>query len=228
MPIKFLNNAYGVLTAPITESDTVINVMNMGFPKLKPDYYYYATLMDTDNNLEIVKITKANNSVLTVERAQEGTIARSYIVEDRIEHRITSGGLNAIADEFDIGQYRTIDIVSGSTSTAIDSDNYFSFSPTLSFTPKYDADVVLMYNVRMTADTGNFGTTLYKRSFIINAGGPSNTIYNMGYDEVYISGFCNLYSVDKDQEVEVGLKYVSGTNSLICSLLNCYFVMTRA
>jgi hypothetical protein len=47
-------------------------------------------LVDTSNNLEIVKCTARSTDVLTVVRGQESTTARAYSTGDRIEIRITA------------------------------------------------------------------------------------------------------------------------------------------
>jgi hypothetical protein len=60
------------------------------FPTLTASDYFYATLIDTSNNLEIVKCTARSTDVLTVVRAQESTTARAYSTGDRIEIRLTA------------------------------------------------------------------------------------------------------------------------------------------
>jgi hypothetical protein len=104
MGIKVANNAFGTLAASITNSDTSITLttgQGARFPSLGAGDYFYATLIDTSNNLEIVKCTARSTDVLTVTRAQESTTARSYSAGDRIEIRITAATFeeaSAIAD----------------------------------------------------------------------------------------------------------------------------------
>ena len=93
MGIKVANNAFGTLAASITNSDTSITLttgQGARFPSLGAGDYFYATLIDTSNNLEIVKCTARSTDVLTVVRAQESTTARAYSSGDRIEIRITA------------------------------------------------------------------------------------------------------------------------------------------
>jgi hypothetical protein len=93
MGIKVANNAFATLAAGITNSATSITVASgqgARFPTLGALDYFYATLINTSNQLEIVKVTARSGDVLTVERAQEGTTARAYDVGDRIEIRITA------------------------------------------------------------------------------------------------------------------------------------------
>jgi hypothetical protein len=96
MTIKFTNNAISTLASGITNSDTSITVVSGGgtkFPSLTGSEYFRATLIDTSNNLEIVKVTARSGNVLTVTRAQESTTARNFSTGDRIELRITAQSL---------------------------------------------------------------------------------------------------------------------------------------
>jgi hypothetical protein len=93
MGIKVSNNAFGTLAAGINSSATSITLttgQGARFPTLSAGDYFYATLIDTSNNLEIVKCTARSTDVLTVVRAQENTTARAYSTGDRIEIRITA------------------------------------------------------------------------------------------------------------------------------------------
>lgn len=99
MGLKVTNNAFGALNAGISNSDTII-VLQAGqgarFPSLSAGDYFYATLIDTSNNLEIVKVTARATDTLTVVRAQDGTTARAYNVNDRFELRPTAALFNEI------------------------------------------------------------------------------------------------------------------------------------
>jgi hypothetical protein len=93
MGIKLTNNAFGTLASGINSSATSITLttgQGARFPSLGAGDYFYATLVDTSNNLEIVKCTARSTDVLTVTRAQENTTARAYNTGDRIEIRITA------------------------------------------------------------------------------------------------------------------------------------------
>ena len=106
MGIKFANGGYATLASSITSSDTSITLttgQGARFPSLAGGDYFYATLIDTSNNLEIVKCTARSTDVLTVTRAQESTTARAYSAGDRIELRITAQGMvdNLLATDID-------------------------------------------------------------------------------------------------------------------------------
>jgi hypothetical protein len=93
MGIKLTNNAFATLAAGINSSVTSITLTSgqgARFPTLSAGDYFYATLIDTSNNLEIVKCTARSTDVLTVVRGQESTTARAYNTGDRIEIRITA------------------------------------------------------------------------------------------------------------------------------------------
>ena len=93
MGIKLANNAFGTLAAGIASDATSITLTTGHgdrFPFLGAGNYFYATLIDTSNNLEIVKCTARSTDVLTVTRAQEGTTARAYSAGDRVEIRLTA------------------------------------------------------------------------------------------------------------------------------------------
>jgi hypothetical protein len=105
MSLKVTNNAFGTLNAGISNSDVTI-VLEAGqgarFPVLGAGDYFYATLIDTSNNLEIVKVTARATDTMTVVRAQDGTTARAYNVNDRFELRPTAALFNEKADAADV------------------------------------------------------------------------------------------------------------------------------
>ena len=102
MDVKFTNNGHSTLAASASTSDTSITVASghgARFPSLSGSAYFFATLIDASNNLEIVKCTARSSDVLTITRAQESTTARAFAIGDRIELRVTAAGLGAIYSE---------------------------------------------------------------------------------------------------------------------------------
>ena len=96
MSVKFSNNGHSTLASSITSSATSVTVASghgARFPSLTGSEYFYATLIDSSNNLEIVKVTARSSDVLTATRAQESTTARAYAIGDRIELRVTAQSL---------------------------------------------------------------------------------------------------------------------------------------
>lgn len=116
MGIKVANNAYGTLNAGISNVATTL-VLNSGegarFPTLSAGDYFYATLIDTSNNLEIVKVTARATDTLTIVRAQDGTTARAYSTNDRFELRPTAALFNEFADRATTGKAIAMAIVFG-------------------------------------------------------------------------------------------------------------------
>lgn len=96
MGLKIKNDAVSRIASGISSTDTSI-VLTPGtgllFPTLSAGDYFPATIVKSDGSREIVRVTARSTDVLTVVRAQEGTIALSFNANDRIELRLTAGTL---------------------------------------------------------------------------------------------------------------------------------------
>lgn len=118
MGIKVANNAYGTLNAGISNVATTL-VLNSGegsrFPTLSAGDYFYATLIDTSNNLEIVKVTARATDTMTIVRAQDNTTARAFSTNDRFELRPTAALFNEKADAAELN---ASNLTSGTVPTA--------------------------------------------------------------------------------------------------------------
>lgn len=91
------NNATGVLASGIASGATSLTLQSgqgARFPSPTGSEYFWATLIDASNNIEIVKCTAVSTDTLTITRAQQGTTARAYSAGDRCEMRITSAHLD--------------------------------------------------------------------------------------------------------------------------------------
>jgi hypothetical protein len=102
MTVKFTNNASATLATGINTSVTTIAVtagQGAQFPSLTSGEFFYATLVDSSNNLEIVKVTARSSDTLTVVRGQDGTVPRSYIAGDKLELRVVAAALNAMISD---------------------------------------------------------------------------------------------------------------------------------
>jgi hypothetical protein len=100
MAALFTNNASAPIASSILTSSTSITVSSgqgAEFPVLSGTDYFIATLVDTSNNIEIVKVTARSGDTMTVVRAQEGTTARAYSAGSLLELRITAGVINNLA-----------------------------------------------------------------------------------------------------------------------------------
>src|SRR5688572_7712500 len=97
------NNAFGTLASGISSGATSLTLtagQGARFPAADGvDDYFYATLVDTSNNLEIVKVTDRSTDTLTIVRGQDGTSARAYSTGDRLELRMPNVAQQALQQE---------------------------------------------------------------------------------------------------------------------------------
>jgi hypothetical protein len=97
------NNAYSTLAADLTSSATSLTVatgQGNRFPVVADGNFFFATLVDSSNNLEIVKVVATATDVFTINRGQDGTSGRAYVIGDRIELRPTAALFN---DKLSVG-----------------------------------------------------------------------------------------------------------------------------
>lgn len=90
MSVLFTNNASAQLASGISgASVTIVVAAGQGarFPIPGTGSYFYATLVDQGNNLEVIKCTARSGDTLTVSRGQDGTSPRSYVAGDLLELR---------------------------------------------------------------------------------------------------------------------------------------------
>lgn len=105
MALVVTNNAVSILVGAINSTATSFSVSGgtgVKFPSTLTGNTFHVSLVDSANNIEIVKVTNRTTDVFTVERAQEGTTARAYSVGDRVALTITAEAFNAKADKLDV------------------------------------------------------------------------------------------------------------------------------
>jgi hypothetical protein len=98
MPVKFSNNAVGTLASSISDTaDEITLATGQGplFPALTGDEYFYLTV-GAGGTAEIVKVTARSSDTMTIERAQEGTTARTHPTGTPARLLITAAGLAAL------------------------------------------------------------------------------------------------------------------------------------
>jgi len=93
------NNANSTIAAAIGTTDVSIQLAagtGARFPTIASGSgnYYFLTLLDTSNNIEVVKVIGTASDILTVVRGQDNTTARSYAVGSRAELRPTAALFN--------------------------------------------------------------------------------------------------------------------------------------
>ncbi|MCY0786873.1 SGNH/GDSL hydrolase family protein [Escherichia coli] len=97
------NNAESTLASAISATDTSL-IVSAGTGAEFPDAvagesYFKLTLTDaaTGSQVEIVNVTAKAGDIFTIERAQEGTLARSWAANDMVANMMTADTLNIIA-----------------------------------------------------------------------------------------------------------------------------------
>ncbi|MCG9413131.1 hypothetical protein LCT65_18370 [Escherichia coli] len=97
------NNAESTLASAISATDTSL-IVSAGTGAEFPDAvagesYFKLTLTDaaTGSQVEIVNVTAKAGDIFTIERAQEGTLARAWAANDMVANMMTAGTLNIIA-----------------------------------------------------------------------------------------------------------------------------------
>jgi hypothetical protein len=99
------NNAFSTLASNITAIATTLTVAagtGIRFPTIGAGSgnYFYLSLINTSNQIEVVKVITTATDVFTIQRGQDGTTARAYVSTDRVELRPTAGLIN---DKVSIG-----------------------------------------------------------------------------------------------------------------------------
>lgn len=102
MTILIKNNASGFLATAVNATDTgfvLVSGDGGNFPSLGVGEYFYATLEDANDNIEIVKVTARSGDALTVVRAQDDTTAISFAAGTRVEMRVNAQTLRDLVNE---------------------------------------------------------------------------------------------------------------------------------
>ena len=106
MDIKFANNASSRLLDNIDDESTSFSILpDSGalFPTLEAadDYFMITVVNPGDATYEIMKCTGIRGDLLTVERAQEGTIARAFPQNSIVDNRLTAKSIEKILNDAD-------------------------------------------------------------------------------------------------------------------------------
>lgn len=98
--LKFKNSALTTLSNSILAGDTSIGVANPTLlPSLAAGEYFYAVILNTITDYEIVKVTAVTGDTLTVLRGQDGTTAKPFASGKNIAARLTATQLSEILAE---------------------------------------------------------------------------------------------------------------------------------
>jgi hypothetical protein len=127
MAIKFTNNATSTLASGIASGDVSLTVstgQGALFPTLGGGDYFYCTLSNVANTIEIVKVTARSTDTFTIVRAQDNTTASAFVTGDKVELRLVAAVLSntAILDQtnvFSAAQTVNINGTVGATTPAV-------------------------------------------------------------------------------------------------------------
>ena len=201
MGVKVSNNAFGTLSAGINTSDTTITLdsgQGARFPSLGAGDYFYGTIVDTSNNIEIVKVTARSSDSMTVVRGQDSTTATAFAIGDRFELRPTAALFEAIASEAEdyadsaatltglgIDDHDKIAVTNGTTGevrlTALSNQGQDDL---LVIAHQYHRDVGINFKIGTSNSTATAISSLTEHTNLyVDAGDPSagrdsNTIWN--------------------------------------------------
>lgn len=96
--VLFSNNGYSTLAVGISSTATTLTLTastGARLPALAAGQVFRGTIFDANGNREIVLVSDRAGDVLTIERSQEGTVARAWLAGDGFELRLTAAGLAA-------------------------------------------------------------------------------------------------------------------------------------
>ena len=131
MTVKVTNNGFSTLASGINNSVTTIALASgegARFPNPSSPDVFYATIIDTSNNLEVVKVTARSTDSLTVVRAQDNTSARAFATGDRFELRPVAKLFEDIqAEARDLNGAELVLDADGDTSITADTDDQIDF-----------------------------------------------------------------------------------------------------
>jgi hypothetical protein len=98
MAVVLKNNARGFLAVAVADADTQFTLSagtGAAFPELGAGDSFFATVVSTDNLLEVVNVVARAGDVLTVQRGAEGTVPRAFGPGSLVELRVTVGNLTS-------------------------------------------------------------------------------------------------------------------------------------
>ena len=151
MAINLANNATSKLSGSITAAATSITVQSgdgARFPSPVSPNWFPVTLIDAAGNIEICKCTARSGDILTVERGQEGTTARTFDAGSRVSLRITKAVLDYV---FGVVDQLTGTTISSFIKTMLDDEDAASAMVTLGAQP-YDATLTALAGLTGVAD----------------------------------------------------------------------------
>lgn len=206
--VKVTNNAFGTLASSISSSATTIALdsgQGARFPTLSSPDYFYGTLIDTSNNLEIVKVTARSTDSLTVTRAQDNTSARAFSTGDRFELRPTAKLFEDIqTNARDLNGQELILDADGDTSITADTDDQIDIKIA-------GSDKITLTATGITINTASAGipainlnhSNANADNFTIQSGIPG--VANSGFSIVDADASANRLVIDSSGNIGVAM-----------------------
>jgi hypothetical protein len=168
-----LNNYKTALVSSIGAADTQIYVGH-SLPSLGVGDYYLLTLFARSGaeefNWEIVKVTVADGTTLTVVRGQEGTTARSWDADSLVEMRLTAG---QVSNKADVSHTHAIADVTG-LQTALDGKAATVHTHTVSDVTGLQAVLDGKLEKNITSFLGDVNTLTLTGNYKVTYSGSSN------------------------------------------------------
>jgi hypothetical protein len=150
MTVLLKNNAIGYLSTPISASDVGLALETgdgANFPTLSAGEYFYATLVATNGETEVIKATARVSDTLTIVRAQDGSTAYSFAAGAKLEMRVNAATVeDAVADSI-------VTSLAASDITVVDAGGYYAATNVEAALQ----EVTAANKIRIT-DAGNFYT----------------------------------------------------------------------
>lgn len=131
--ILFANNASSTLAGPISSSALTANLASGTgalFPSPSGGNYFVGTFTDAATGLinEIVQVTGVSADTITIVRAQEGTIAKSWLAGDNFNNLFTAGQAAAMAQTAQLAPTRIVTTSGAFTMTISDANGHIGLN----------------------------------------------------------------------------------------------------
>jgi len=166
MALLIKNNAYSTITGAINDAATSLTVASTGdgdkFPIAtmgtgSTGDYFYATLVDNSNNIEIIKVrTRASGSATMsdIQRGQDGSTATSWDANDRIE-------LRPVAALFSTYIQADGTVANATNAVLADESSDTTCFPTFATAATGNQPLKTGSNLTFNSDTGALGATSF-------------------------------------------------------------------
>jgi hypothetical protein len=201
MAIKLKNNAISTLTASILETDVGLIVTSGEgdkFPILSTGDYFYATLSNSANFYEVVKVTARVGDAMTIVRGQEGTVPLAFPIGARIEARITAqsviDAVGSYSSDASVKTYGAVgDGITDDTTAiqnAVNSENivFFPAGTYLVSNPISIPSNRTLFGEGAASVISYTGTTTSRGAFYINSGSSSVYVDNVTVQDLKFLG----------------------------------------